>query len=482
MTTLASGRDFYMNPRLSPDGNRLCWLEWDHPNMPWDGCELWVAGINADGSIGEKTLVAGGNRESVFQPEWAPDGVLHFASDRTDWWNLYAVIDGTVTPIHSETAEYGLPGWTFGMSTYAFPDNDSILAASTRMGIWSLELIDRKTGVATPVDLPSTTLSQIQAENGVGLVLAASPVEDTALVRIRLASGDLDVLRRASASELERAYLSVPGAVTFPTTDGQVAHAFYYAPHNQDFTGLEGERPPLMVISHGGPTGSTDTALDMDIQFWTSRGYAVLDVNYRGSTGYGRPYRDALQDTWGIYDVDDCVAGAEHLVGEGLADPDRMIIKGGSASGFTTLAALTFRDTFAIGSSHYGISDLEAMALDTHKFESRYLDGLIGPYPEAKDVYIARSPIHHVDGLSCPLILFQGTEDKVVPPNQAEMMYDAVKAKGIPVALILYEGEQHGFRKAENIRNVLESELTFFSKVFGLTPADPMIPLAVANM
>ena len=325
-------------------------------------------------------------------------------------------------------------------------------------------------------------LSQIRAENGGALLLAASPVEETALVQIDLGSGDLEVLRRSSTSELSRGYLSVPGAVTYPTTDDQIAHAFYYPPHNQDFVGPANEQPPLKVISHGGPTGSTDTALHMDIQFWTSRGYAVLDVNYRGSTGYGRPYRDALQDTWGIYDVDDCVAGAEHLVAEGLADRSRLIIKGGSASGFTTLAALTFRDTFAIGSSHYGISDLEAMALDTHKFESRYLDGLIGPYPEAKDVYIARSPIHHVDGLSCPLILFQGTEDKVVPPNQAEMMYDAVKAKGLPVALILYEGEQHGFRKAENIRNVFESELAFFSTVFGITPADPMIPLEVANV
>jgi dipeptidyl aminopeptidase/acylaminoacyl peptidase len=330
--------------------------------------------------------------------------------------------------------------------------------------------------------MPSTTLQGVLAGPGYAIVQAASPIESAALVRIDLATQSIEVLRRSSTSVIDRGYLSVPGVITFPTSDGEVAHGFFYPPQNQDFAAPEGELPPLIVESHGGPTGSTDTGLDVKLQYWTSRGFAVLDVNYRGSTGYGRAYREQLNDKWGIADVDDCVYGALHLVSEGLVDGDRLIIQGWSASGYTTLAALAFRDEFKAGASHYGISELEAMVKDTHKFESRYLDGLIGPYPEAIGIYKERSPIYYVDQLSCPLILFQGLEDKVVPPNQAQMMYDAVNEQGLPVALVMFEGEQHGFRKAENIRRSLDGQLYFLSRVFGFEPADEIEPVPIANL
>jgi dipeptidyl aminopeptidase/acylaminoacyl peptidase len=303
-----------------------------------------------------------------------------------------------------------------------------------------------------------------------------------ALVKLDLATGQTETIRRSASVEIDSGYISVPGEIAFPTEGGQTAYGFYYPPKNKDYRGPEGELPPLVVISHGGPTGSTSPMFSLQTQYWTSRGFAILDVNYGGSTGYGRAYRERLNGKWGIVDVDDCVNGANFLAAEGLVDGNRLAIRGWSASGYTTLAALTFRSVFQAGASHYGISDLEAMVRDTHKFESRYLDRLIAPYPECRDVYLERSPIYHVDRLSCPLILFQGLEDKVVPPNQAQMMYDAVKAKGLPVALVLFEGEQHGFRKAENIRRSLDGEWYFLSRVFGFELPEPIEPVEIANL
>lgn len=479
---LVGGHDFFATPRLSPDGSRLCWLSWDHPNMPWDGCELWVGTIESDGSIGNHRLIAGGKRESIFQPAWSQDGQLYFMSDRTGWWNLYR--DGASGPeiVYQEAVEFGRPLWVFSMATYGFLDEGRAAVSFFKDGRWQLGTIDLETRELDPIALPSTSISSVHAHDGTVVIEAGSPVEPTTLVRLDVDAGKLLKLRSTSDQEFERGYVSVPGAIEFPTTNGRTAFGYYYPPQNKDFVAPEGELPPLIVQSHGGPTSSTSTEQQAQVQYWTSRGFALLDVDYGGSTNYGRAYRERLIGNWGIVDIDDCVNGAKHLIDEGLVDPERLIIQGRSASGYTTLSALAFRDFFKAGVSYYGIGDLEAMTKDTHKFESRYLDGLIGPYPEMIDIYQQRSAIHYVDNIDVPLLIFQGVEDKVVPPNQAQMMYDAVNAKGKPVALVMYEGEQHGFRKAENIRHSLDASLYFFGKVFGFEPADEVPAIEIANL
>jgi dipeptidyl aminopeptidase/acylaminoacyl peptidase len=483
-TILVSGTDFYSNPRLSHDGRRLTWLQWNHPNMPWDGSELWVGEIAEDGSLTSSQRIAGGPQESIFQPEWAPRGSLYFVSDRTGWWNLYrrrpgSDTDAAVSPLE---AELGMPQWVFGMATYAFLDPATILATYTKDGTWHLGKIDTASGELTPVATPFSEIDDPVTSGGQAVFVGGSPSLPSAVVRFDPASGTFETLKRSIDVEVDPGYLSIPTPIEFPTEDGLTAHAFLYLPANKDYRAPEGERPPLLVQSHGGPTGATSTALSLAVQFWTSRGFAVLDVNYGGSTGYGRPYRQRLNDRWGIVDVDDHVNGARYLIAQGLVDPDRVAIRGWSASGYTTLAALAFRDVFRAGASHFGISDLETMTTDTHKFESRYLDGLIGPYPDRRDIYIERSPIHHLDGFTEPLILFQGSEDTVVPPDQAEKLYDAMAARGLPVARVVFEGEGHGFRRAENIRRALEGELDFYGQVFAFTPADEIEPVPIANL
>jgi len=463
---LASGNDFYSSPRLSPDGRRLAWLTWNQPNMPWDGSELWVAEVKEDGSLGERELVAGGRDESVAQPEWSPEGDLYFISDRTGWWNLYELREGKAEPVQEKDSEFARPQWAFRMSSYSV-QADRIICAFNERGRWQLAKIDRKTRRLEAIETPYTEIAYVRASGDRVVFLAGAPDESTVIAQLDLSANRVEALRRSSSIIIAAAYLSVPQAIEFPTENGLTAHAFYYAPANPDFAAPEGERPPLLVISHGGPTSSASTTLEPMIQYWTSRGIAVLDVNYGGSSGYGREYRRRLNAKWGVVDVDDCINGAKYLVERGLADGDRLIIRGGSAGGYTTLAALTFRDFFKAGASYYGISDLEALEVDSHKFEARYNNSLIGPYPEQRDLYRARSPIHFTERLSCPLIIFQGLEDKVVPPNQAEMMFDAVRGKGLPVAYVPFEGEQHGFRKAENIKRALDGELYFYSRVFG---------------
>jgi len=464
---LISGADFYSDPIVSPDGASLAWLQWHHPNMPWDGTELCVAPFNADGSLGAAQVIAGGAAESIFQPSWSPDGTLYFVSDRSGWWNLYRVGADGIEVVHTMAAEFGKPQWTFSMVTYAFISADQIAATYTQDGRWHLALIDTRSRAFTPVDLPVEPLESIQAGSGSLYFIAASPTAPSAITRLALSDWSTHVLRSAAAEPIDAAWISVPEAVTYSAT-GRAVHAFYYAPANPEVTAPDGERPPLLVLTHGGPTGATQATLDAKIQFWTSRGFAVLDVNYSGSTGYGRAYRERLNGNWGIADVDDVVGGARAMVAAGKADPERLIIRGGSAGGYTTLAALTFHQVFKAGASYYGISDLEVLQQDTHKFESRYNESLIGPYPAARDVYVQRSPIHFTDRLSCPIILFQGLDDKVVPPNQSAMMADAVRKKGLKVKYVTFEGEQHGFRKAENIIRALEEELAFYRDVFGV--------------
>src|SRR5256714_12374158 len=480
---LASSYDFYSSPRLSPDGSRLAWLSWNDPNMPWDGCELWVGQFDQDGQITNARLVAGGKTESIFQPEWSPDGRLYFVSDRTGWWNIYRKgNDGANEIVCQMEAEFGAPQWIFGLSTYAFASPETIICTFVERGIWQLGEINLATRSLNRIDTPYTDISFMNARGGRAVFRAGSPTEPLAIIDFDLDIHSSNVLQLASHAAIDPAYLSQPEPIEFPTTGGQTAHAFFYAPNNAEFHAQADERPPLLVKSHGGPTSATVALLMLGIQYWTSRGIAVLDVNYGGSTGYGREYRERLKGAWGIVDVDDCVNGAKFLTEAGSVDGNRLMIDGGSAGGYTTLCALAFRDVFKAGASYYGVSDLEALELDTHKFESRYSDGLIGPYPERRDLYIERSPIHFAEKLSCPVIFFQGLEDKVVPPNQAESMVEALRKKGVPVAYVAFEGEQHGFRRAENIKRALDGELYFYSRVFGFELAEKIQPVEIENL
>ncbi|MCF2971937.1 S9 family peptidase [Synechococcus sp. Nb3U1] len=485
---LAAGHDFYANPRLSPDGQVLVWLTWEHPQMPWDGTELWQAEVAPDGRLRDPQKIAGGPTESIFQPQWSPEGMLHFISDRSGWWNFYRWDPALADPIQALyplEAEFGEPQWVFGLSTYGFCGDGRILACYEREGISHLAYLDPDSGRLEGIPCgrpPYTQIRGLQVSGEQAVFLAGSPTESVALVCLELDSGQLQVLARSNRLEVDPGYVSIPQAITFPTGAEQVAYGFFYPPKNQDFVAPAGEKPPLLVKSHGGPTGATSAVLNLGIQYWTSRGIAVLDVNYRGSTGYGRAYRDALKGKWGLVDVEDCICGAKFLADQGQVDGERLMISGGSAGGYTTLAALTFHEVFKAGASYYGVSDLEALAQDTHKFESRYLDNLIGPYPERRDLYQARSPIHHLERLCCPVIFFQGLEDAIVPPNQAEAMVAALKTKGLPVAYVPFEGEQHGFRQAANIKRALEAELYFYAQVFGFLLADAIEPVLIHNL
>jgi len=479
---LVTGKDFFASPRISPDRTQLAWLAWDHPNMPWDGTELWVADLKGHGSTGPHRLVAGGREESIFQPEWSPDGVLHFVSDRSGWWNLYRFRDGEVEPLTFLEAECGMPQWVFRMSTYAFTTAHRIACAHTYGGRWHLAMLDTRSRTLEAVETPYTDIASVRASPGRIVFLGASPVDSACVVQLDLYTGQSAVLRRSSTFPVSQDYIALPEAIAFPTENGVTAHGLYYGPRNPDYTLPPGERPPLLVVSHGGPTSAVRTELNWTIQFWTSRGFAVLAVNYRGSTGYGRAYRKRLEGNWGVVDVDDCVNGALHLAERGLVDPDRLAIRGSSAGGYTTLCALVLRNVFKAGASYYGVSDLEALAKETHKFESRYLDRLIGPYPQARPLYLERSPIHHVDRLSCPVIFLQGLEDRVVPPDQARKMFEALCAKGVPTAYVTFPEEQHGFRRAESIQRALDAELYFYSRVFGFQPQDALEPLQIENL
>ena len=483
VATLASGADFYGSPRVSPDGERLAWIEWDHPNMPWDDTTLRVAALETgpDGAprLGEARTVAGGHGagEAVVQPEWAPDGTLHYLSDRADLWWLYA--DGRDEPVLTVDGEIGYPPWVFGLSRYAFRDDGSVVAARFDGG---LEHLDGHPEYSA--------FHAVRAAGGRVAFVGASFAAGPAVVV------DGRVVRAPKALGLDGAFLAAPEPLSFPTGPadaadgasdgggdggGATAHALYYAPANPGHAVPAGERPPLIVVAHGGPTSQARTQLNLGIRFWTSRGFGVVDVNYRGSSGFGRAYRKALDGAWGVVDVEDCTAAARALVARGDADPGRLIIRGGSAGGYTVLCALAFHDTFTAGASLYGVADLEALAGDTHKFESRYLDSLVGPWPEAAGRYRERSPIHHLDGFTAPMIVLQGSEDRIVPPNQSRMIVEALDARGVPVAYLEFEGEQHGFRRSETIVAALRAELAFYAATFGFRPADELPALEIRN-
>jgi len=477
---VASGHDFFAAPRLSPDGRLLAWLTWDHPDMPWDATTLWLALVSPDGEVGAARALAGGRGESILQPEWSPDGVLHFTSDRNGWWNLYRWTGEKVEPVHLEEAEFAVPHWVFGSRRFAFLGDGRLIAIPVTPTGDRLVVIDH--GKPREVPTPFASFQSTLAVRGNRVFLVASgPDRATRVAGIDVDTGDIETLRAPEGPGIDPAYHSIPEHVVFDTPDGP-AYALFYPPVNPGYTGPPGEAPPIIVEIHGGPSSSTAARLDPEILFWTSRGIGILDVDYGGSTAAGRAYRNRLDGQWGVVDVRDCALAAAHLAATGKANPGRLLIHGGSAGGFTALLALALHDDFAAGASYYGVTDLEALAADTHKFESRYLDRLVGPYPERRDLYRDRSPITHVGRITAPVLLLQGLDDEVVPPSQARAMRDALVANGVPVGYLEFPGEGHGFRSAEARIRALEAELWFYGKVLGFEPADEIEAVEVEGL
>ena len=484
---IASGRSFYSTPRISPDGARLCFLAWDLPWMPWDGCELFTADLGAGGDLSDVTHVAGEDGvEAIWQPEWSPSGDLVFASDRSGWWNLERIRGGERSVLLAAEAEFGYPAWTFGARSFAFLGDGRIACAYDRDGFTSFGVLDPEMGALEDlvVGLDALAGSPYVAAEGSRVVLAAgSAATPNRLVRIDVETGEVEVLRESTSLEIDPAYVSAPRPIEFPTEGGLTAHALFYPPTNPDFRAPEAERPPLIVMSHGGPTGNATGIFNLETQFWTSHGFAVVDVNYGGSTGFGRAYRERLNGEWGVVDLQDCANAARYLVAQGEADPDRLLITGGSAGGYTTICALTFTDVFAAGATYFGIADLEQFGGgETHKFELQYEYVLVGPYPERADLYKARSPIHFADQITTPMLVLQGEDDRIVPPTQAELIVGALRERGVPHAYLLFEGEGHGFRKAENIATSLEAELSFYAQVLGFEPGGDVPRLEIENL
>jgi dipeptidyl aminopeptidase/acylaminoacyl peptidase len=481
-TVLVDGNDFYSSPRLSLDGRQLAWLSWDHPRMPWQGTELWLADVLDDGTLVNGRLIAGGDNEAIVQPEWSPGGTLYFVSDRSGWWNLHRYDHGVVHPVCPRDAEFGGPHWVFGNSMYGFRSDGEIVCTYIEGGVSKLARLDTASGVLSAIDTPYQEIRELRVAGDTLVLLAGAPTVAAEVVLIDLAGGGREVLARSIEQLPDVGYLSVPQSISYPSANGRSAYAFYYPPTNADFEPLPGELPPLMVIGHGGPTSMASSTLKLATQFWTSRGIAVLDVNYGGSTGFGRAYRDLLKEQWGVVDVEDCVAGAKYLADQGLVDRERLVIRGGSAGGLTTLCALAFHDVFKAGASYYGVSDLKGLDADSHKFESHYNEYLIAPKDRADAVYAERSPINHTDKLRRPMIFFQGLDDKVVPPPQSEVMVDALRARGVPVAYLTLEGEGHGFRKADSIMRTLEAELVFYLRVFGIPVPAELPAIEIENL
>jgi dipeptidyl aminopeptidase/acylaminoacyl peptidase len=473
-TVLARGHDFYAAPRLSPDGRHLTWLCWDHPRMPWQGSELWLAAVQADGSLGPAQKIAGGEEEAVCQPCWSPDGTLYFVSDRSGWWNIYRWQDGQATCVHTRAAEFGAPHWMFANAMLGFVDASTLVCQYLEQGISHLARIDTASGQLQEIELDYTDISALAVDAHGVLMIAGAPHRAAEVVHLHW-QADGSTRSQVLASSIrelpDASWLSQATSISYPS-NGRTAHAFYYAPCNPECQAAPGSLPPLIVIGHGGPTSMAGNSLRLMLQFWTSRGFAVLDVNYGGSSGFGRAYRDALRGQWGVVDTDDCVNGARYLVAQKWVDGNRLIIRGGSAGGFTTLCALMFHDVFKVGGCYYGVSNLAALDSDSHKFESHYNQYLIAPPPHNQALYAERSPSNHLERLRCPMIFFQGQDDKVVPPSQSEQMVDALRERNIAVEYLLFPGEGHGFRKAENLERSLEAERDFYCRILGLGLAD----------
>lgn len=485
LSDLCHGYDFYSNPRLSHDGKKLAWQCWNHPNMPWDGTELWIADISENNTLIASNHIAGSDAISIFQPEWSIDNILHFVSDETGWWNLYEYKNNLRQLTHTKF-EFGLPQWVFSQSCYAFINEHEILCTYIDEGEGRLAIFNKQSDNLSTLDTPWSSFSSVCLFGSNCVFIASSNKSFPEIISadtnsLHCNSLSTSTIKSSVTSAIDKKHYSKAEKICFRTRNNATAFAIYYPPTNKDFTSDTNEKPPLIVLTHGGPTAMVNNSLDMRKQFWTTRGFALLDVNYSGSTGFGRAYRESLNHNWGVRDAEDCCDAALHAADLGLADPERLIIKGSSAGGYTVLCALTFHNVFSAGASYYGIGNLESLLSDTHKFESRYMDRLVGPYPEQKDTYRQRSPLFHVDKLNCPVIFFQGVDDKVVPKEQAEKMFAALKNKGIPVTYIPFKGEGHGFRKADTIKHALDAELAFYSKVFSLDRDDD-ISITIENV
>jgi dipeptidyl aminopeptidase/acylaminoacyl peptidase len=476
------GTDFVSYPRVSPDGRRLAFISWNHPNMPWDGTELKVAELTPQG-LKSPVIIAGGASESVLEPQWDRDGTLYFISDRSGFWNLYSRRGTGVHPVWPRAAEFAEPLWSFGQANYVLLGDGRAVAAFSERGLGKLAIIDLKAGTARDLNLPYVEFSHlVKIDSGHIAAITSSATAPLSLVSIDIANAKATTLRTAGTSLLAPEAVSAAVPIDFPSASGRIAHAFYYAPVNPRYRGTAGTLPPLLALVHGGPTGQASPALHSSVQFWTSRGFAVVDVNYGGSSGYGRTYRRELNGQWGVVDAEDVIAAVRFLIADKRADPERTAISGGSAGGYTVLVALSTSDVFRAGADFFGVSDMTALARDTHKFESRYLDSLIGPLPQAQSVYDSRSPLNHLEGFKVPVIVLQGADDPIVPPNQSQRIVEALRARHVPVAYVLYPGESHGFRKPETIINSLQAELSFFGQVFKFKPADQLPPLTIEGL
>ena len=477
-TVLCSGADFYSTPELSANG-RLAWTQWNHPNMPWDSTTIMIGSLSSR-VITDNQAIAGGTGESALQPRWLGEKLI-FASDRTNWWNLYLWSDGQVEPLHETEAEFCAPQWTLGQRPYAIIDDDHLLCTVNRSGEQSIAVLQISSGTLRSTASPGVATTSLDVGGRCAAAVLSFPDRPAALALLDLDRDAWDIVRSSFKISIPIDAISLARRVSW-TSEGREVHGYFYPPVNTNWQAPAGTLPPMITLIHGGPTGFASPEFKIGYQFWTSRGFAILDVNYSGSAGFGREYRDRLKGRWGVVDVHDCISGTLAMGAERLADPARLAIRGGSAGGFTALAALTMSNVFNAAISQYGIADLEALAKDTHKFESRYIDSLIGPYPEDRHLYLERSPINHLDQLSAPILLLQGTEDMVVPPEQAEMLAAAARRRGLPVALIMFEGEGHGFRKAETIKAAIEAQIYFLGRIFGFEPADQVPPISIDNL
>jgi len=479
---VARGHDFYSNPQLGPDGKQLLFLTWDHPQMPWDGTQLHLADLDESGRVATSRIIAGDTNESIFQPLWDTDGSIYFVSDRENWWNIYRYDSSGVNCVLKREAEFGLPQWVFGMSKYAVINTGDIVAAYSDNSGSQLIRIDVRSGSYSTLKTPYTDIDQVRGAGDLIAFLGYRDTQPGEVVAMKLDGSDPIALRKAAETDIGEDYISKARSIHFETAPGEETFAWFYPPKNPQYEAPQGDLPPLIVLSHGGPTANSSSGFSLAVQFWTTRGFAIVDVNYSGSTGFGRAYRERLKGEWGLRDVHDCTEAAIYLANEDLVDKNRLIIKGGSAGGYTTLAALTFRNVFKAGASYYGVGDLTLLAEDTHKFESRYMDSLVGPYPEQKQLYLDRSPLNYSDQLDCPVIFLQGLDDKVVPPNQAESMVAALKSNAIPVAYRAFEGESHGFRQASTVIQAIESEFYFYTRIFNIETEETLEPIEIFNL